>query len=531
MMQTTMKKAALMSRVSSDEQAKGHSLDVQEETLTKYCDRNQIEIVYKFREDHSAKNFKRPAFNEFLKYIRANRGKIDSLLITTWDRFSRNHFDSLGMIMKLKHYGITTIAIEQPLDLSVPENKLLHSMYLVLPEIENDRRSIKIRGGVRAALKSGRWARVAPVGYRNTRDEKNKPIIVPSDTATHIRYMFAECAKGISQAFVREELKNKGLGISRSAMSEMLRNPLYAGLIRIPSEGDEPEALIKGIHQGIISEELFYRTQSILNGNKKSKNKPNANRKRDELPLRGNLLCPNCSKNMTGSASKSNTGQKHFYYHCNYCHSVRFRADKANEILIETFGALRFDHSIESLFHAIVKEKVQAISKVPKESPDSIRKKIEALKKKIETVQDLLLEKSITSEDFRSMRSRIETDIGKLEMKKDEDANKNADLKKNIASCLNAIRNIGQLYENANLDNKQKIISSIFPGKIIFDGKKCRTPRLNEMISLIISADKGLDKIKTGQHKLNPMLSGLVENTGVEPVTSCMPCKRSSQMS
>jgi len=27
------------------------------------------------------------------------------------------------------------------------------------------------------------------------------------------------------------------------------------------------------------------------------------------------------------------------------------------------------------------------------------------------------------------------------------------------------------------------------------------------------------------------MLSGLVENTGVEPVTSCMPCKRSSQMS
>ena len=116
-------------------------------------------------------------------------------------------------------------------------------------------------------------------------------------------------------------------------------------------------------------------------------------------------------------------------------------------------------------------------------------------------------------------------------MKKDEDANKNADLKKNIASCLNAIRNIGQLYENANLDNKQKIISSIFPGKIIFDGKKCRTPRLNEMISLIISADKGLDKIKTGQHKLNPMLSGLVENTGVEPVTSCMPCKRSSQMS
>lgn len=51
------------------------------------------------------------------------------------------------------------------------------------------------------------------------------------------------------------------------------------------------------------------------------------------------------------------------------------------------------------------------------------------------------------------------------------------------------------------------------------------------MISLIISTDKGFDKKKAGQHSINPMLSGLVENTGVEPVTSCMPCKRSSQMS
>ena len=29
----------------------------------------------------------------------------------------------------------------------------------------------------------------------------------------------------------------------------------------------------------------------------------------------------------------------------------------------------------------------------------------------------------------------------------------------------------------------------------------------------------------------SPNLSKIVENTGVEPVTSCMPCKRSSQLS
>jgi hypothetical protein len=40
-----MKKAILMSRVSSDEQAKGYSLDVQEETLKRYCENHDIEII------------------------------------------------------------------------------------------------------------------------------------------------------------------------------------------------------------------------------------------------------------------------------------------------------------------------------------------------------------------------------------------------------------------------------------------------------------------------------------------------------
>ena len=78
-------------------------------------------------------------------------------------------------------------------------------------------------------------------------------------------------------------------------------------------------------------------------------------------------------------------------------------------------------------------------------------------------------------------------------------------------------KNLDQLYLRANLENKQKMISSIFPGKIIFDGNKCRTERLNEMISLIISTDKGFDKKKARQHSINPMLSGLVEPAGVEP--------------
>jgi len=38
-------------------------------------------------------------------------------------------------------YQTQPIAIEQPLDLSVPESKTILAIYLSMPEVENDRRA------------------------------------------------------------------------------------------------------------------------------------------------------------------------------------------------------------------------------------------------------------------------------------------------------------------------------------------------------------------------------------------------------
>ena len=110
-----MKRAILMSRVSSDEQAKGYSLDIQVEKLSEHCRREAISVVNIFKEDHSAKNFNRPEFKKLLQYLKANKGKVDLLLVSTWDRFSRNLTESFAMIDRLKNLGIEVQAIEQPL--------------------------------------------------------------------------------------------------------------------------------------------------------------------------------------------------------------------------------------------------------------------------------------------------------------------------------------------------------------------------------------------------------------------------------
>ncbi|MEO6302468.1 MAG: recombinase family protein, partial [Bacteroidia bacterium] len=153
-----MRKAILYVRVSTDEQAdKGYSLQHQEERLRKYCELHNIEVVELYKEDHSAKTFNRPEFTKLLIAIRKHKVKAELFLFLKWDRFSRNTGDAYGMINTLNKLGVEPQAIEQPLDLEIPENKIMLAFYLAAPEVENDRRALNVFAGMRRAKRDGRW--------------------------------------------------------------------------------------------------------------------------------------------------------------------------------------------------------------------------------------------------------------------------------------------------------------------------------------------------------------------------------------
>lgn len=137
-----MKIADLYIRVSTDEQAdKGYSQRNQEDVLLKYCEINNIKVRKVLFEDHSAKTFERPEWKNLLIELKKHKGKTDLVLFTKWDRFSRNASDAYQMISTLRKMGVEPQAIEQPLDMNVPENKMMLAVYLTTPEIENDRRA------------------------------------------------------------------------------------------------------------------------------------------------------------------------------------------------------------------------------------------------------------------------------------------------------------------------------------------------------------------------------------------------------
>ncbi len=528
---TKMKRVALMSRVSSDEQAKGYSLDVQETDLRRFCQQNGIEVVYAFQEDHSAKSFKRPAFAQFLKLVSLRKLKIDHLLFTTWDRFSRNHLDSLLMIRRLEGYGVTAAAINQPLDLTNPDNKMMLAIYLAMPEIDNDRRSIKIRGGVRAALKTGRWSRRAPLGYRNVRDDNNKPDIIPANEARFITEAFELFAGGMSQAEIRSYLKKEGFKIPRQTLSNVLRNPMYKGKVIVPAEGDEPEMIIQGVHKGIVPEGLFNKVLEILNVKNAIRPRKNTNRKRPELPLRGMLGCNGCGKNLTGSASRSKTGERYYYYHCNVCAHTRLRAELVNSTFEAILSILKFNAKATKLYEAITRDKISERKEKKRFNIPLIEKRIGELRSRMQHVQDEYSLGKIPSEDYLDMKNRFESERKQLEESISSHQSEDKEAKAKLLKCLNAISNLAKLYLVADLDKKQRIAGSIFPEKLFFDGNKCRTQRINEVIRRILMNPSVFSKKKAGQLSDYLVLSGCVETMGVEPTTSCMPCKRSSQLS
>jgi len=299
-----MKIADLYVRVSTDEQKKGYSPRSQEQVLRQYCEIRNIAVRNVIHEDHSAKTFNRPEWKKLLINLKKQKGKTDLLLFTKWDRFSRNTSDAYQMITILKKLGVEPQAIEQPLDTSVPENKMMLAIYLTTPEIENDRRGLNTFFGIRQAKKEGRWMGKAPLGYANkAREDGRRYIAVKEPEASIMKWVFEQLSEGIfSGEHILNAIREKGIKCSKNNFYTCVRNPAYCGKIRLAEYKDEPARLVQALHDPLISEALFYKVQDVLDGRKKVYGLAIATPK--DLPLRNFLKCPKCPRMLTEALLK-----------------------------------------------------------------------------------------------------------------------------------------------------------------------------------------------------------------------------------
>lgn len=471
-----MERVITYCRVSTDEQAsQGYSLRDQKDKLEKYCTSHGYAVAAHYEEDYSAKTFDRPEFKKLLAFIKRNKGLITKLIFIRWDRFSRNITDALLVIRDLTSYGVTCISIDQPLDLSIPENKLLLLIYLGSPEIENDRRSINTTMGVRRAMKEGRWCNHAPYGYKFSRDEGNKPILVrDGHKADLIVEAFELFATGnYDKQTIRKMLLPKGLTLSRAAFATVFHNRLYAGRIVIKADKAEAEVVVKGVHEGLVSEELFDKVQSVAKGEKESHGKPKT--AKEELPLRGFLECPICGGNLTGSASRSRNGVKHFYYHCQKGCPTRFRSDAANDAFDEWLATV-------SLKPEHTENYIQLFESMFMKDDEARKKELERIKSEIAKTEDslvklgrLYVEGKVDDTDYENLKSSYKDEIAKLRLEKEEHDIDVSETIKGMEFAFSVLSNLQNLWRELDLEGKRILIGSIINGKLIFDGIEYRT--------------------------------------------------------
>ena len=512
------KRAIIYTRVSTDEQAdKGYSLKDQEDRLRKFCALKEIEVIDHYQDDHSAKTFDRPAFNKLLEYSKKNKSTIDLIVFLKWDRFSRNAGDSYFMINQFRKLAIECQAIEQPLDLAVPENKMMLAFYLAAPEVENDRRSLNTIHGMRRAMKEGRWMANAPVGYKNARDEKDGAIIILGPQAPLVRKAFQEMATGVyCMEEVRKRLYKEGLKCGRAQFPNLLQNRVYIGKIFMSAFKDEDDQIVQGLHEPLIDEETFYRVQDILKGRKKFFA---IITQREQFPLRNFLSCQFCGKKLTGSSSKGRNGGKHDYYHCNRTCHERFRADWANDQFLSEFAKVRFEENTILTYYEFLKETFSRKQHGKTASLGKLKAEIEKNTGRLNSAQQMLLDGGLDLLEYRTMKTRYEGENAAL--KRELSALERADEKflTHLEYGTGLIRGVDRHFVKADVSVKQKMLGLFFPNFIVFEKEGPRTTLLCEPVEALCpnhGAFRG-DKKRLEAEKC--FQSNKAPRAGLEPAT------------
>ena len=344
------KKCVLYPRVSTEMQVDGYSLDGQKSSLTRFADREEMEIVSIYEDaGKSGKSIEgRPAFKQMLFDIE-NGLEIDYILVYKLSRFGRNAADILNSLEHVQAFGVNLICIEEGIDSSQTSGKLLISVLSAVAEIERENIIEQTMNGRKEKARQGGWnGGFAPYGYYL----KDKQLFIQEDEAEAVRIIFDKYLKEnmgfhkianyLNLQGIQKIKRNNGTlsGWGTHFVRMIIDNPVYCGKIsygrrvREKVKGSKNEykqipqenyIIAEGQHEAIISEELWnaaHEKRELTGVKSPSK----IGRDRAHL-LSGILKCPKCSgpmyTNKHAWTNKDGTYKEIYYYVCSKARTAR----------------------------------------------------------------------------------------------------------------------------------------------------------------------------------------------------------------
>lgn len=337
------KKCLLYSRVSTEIQVDGYSLEAQKNCLKRFAEREEMAIVDIYEDaGKSGKSIEgRPAFKRMLSDIE-NGKNVDYILVYKLSRFGRNAADILNSLELIQSFGVELICVEEGIDSSQTSGKLLISVLSAVAEIERENILEQTMNGRREKARQGKWnGGPPPYGYSicdgalQIDEEEAKIIKTIYEMFASTKIGYTGIAKYLNLQGITKKPRKEGDAKTFSGhfIQIVLDNPVYCGKIaygrrkmeRIKGKKNEYHIvrqsdflLNEGVHEGIVSEELWekVREKRIATGNKMASK---IGKDRAYL-LTGILKCPKCGSPMYANrirwTKKDGIEKEVMYYSC-----------------------------------------------------------------------------------------------------------------------------------------------------------------------------------------------------------------------
>ncbi|MCH5688744.1 recombinase family protein [Niabella sp. W65] len=233
-----------------------------------------------------------------------------------------------------------------------------------------------------------------------------------------------------------------------------IRNPIYCGLIFVPQHKDEQSQLVQGQHEPVITASLFFDVQDVLDGRKRKA----VSKKviaQDDIPLRGYLICPNCGRFLTGSASKGRNKYYH-YYHCSSECGVRYKADDANKLMIEAIGNEVHNVPQLKLFQEIITATFMDVNRVEKVDQKRLVAQLDQIKHRLSKARELLLRGEIEGEDYRTIKSEANERMTDIEVKLQTSISFSDNMELLWDLPISKLSHLEELFQNGTVIQKEK---------------------------------------------------------------------------
>ncbi|MCL2772143.1 MAG: recombinase family protein [Oscillospiraceae bacterium] len=485
------------SRSDSENETQEITLARHEKTLLELARKQNLNIVQIYREVASGDSIEaRPEMQKLLHAV--EQRMYDGVLVMDLDRLARGDSVDQGVIARSFKYSdtkiITPAKIYKPDDES---DEVFFEFGLFLARQEYKTITRRMQRGRQISIQEGKFiGSIPPYGYNKVKlsNQKGYSLKINANEAENVRLIFdlyANEKTGTTLIAKKlNELDSQKIWLS-TTVREILNNPVYIGNIRINSKPmkkvtengkiktsrtkNKNCVVVKGLHEPIISSELWEKAQKNIMGHKPVKVKSGYETKN---PLAGLVYCGKCGKSMIRHVYRADEEQ--IICSTINCNNAACKLDVLERQIIKALEIWTENYKLK--FPEISRTKFGQETETNAKTLNRIKSGLKELEKQSENIHDLLERGVYDVQTFLDRQKVI--------------AEKTETLKKEQKECEKSIN-----LQKEKSSNKNNLLPKIH--KVMDIYPKLQTPKQkNELLKEVI--EKVVYTREKGGRWINP---------------------------